>query len=184
MVLRVLNLFLVNSFTTGRKYNVLILFYFPTIYFNFINNHTINIVFIIFSSPFTSPHLFMLLLHQRRCYNINICILTIGCCSFPAQTSGKGPRSGPPPALAVAEQGREGRLGRQRPGRRVRRGGGRRRCGRRCRHVVTEGAVPVSRTDGQQVELLLRAAHPQGVPLRGLAMADEQASRRTSAQVI
>jgi hypothetical protein len=50
------------------------------------------------------------------------------------------------------------------------------------RHVVTRARSARGR-DGEQAELLLCAAHPEGVPLRGLTLADVPASRRPLAQV-
>lgn len=41
----------------------------------------------------------------------------------------------------------------------------------------------VTGRDGKQAELFLRTAHSQGLPVRGLAMADVPASRRPLAQV-
>ena len=50
------------------------------------------------------------------------------------------------------------------------------------RDVVTPARSAGGR-DGEQAELLMRASYPQGVPVRGLAMADVQAPRRPLAQV-
>lgn len=55
-------------------------------------------------------------------------------------------------------------------------------AGRGSQHVVT-AAGGSSRCDGQQAELLLRAAHPEGVPLRGLAMAGIPPEGRPPPQV-
>lgn len=79
------------------------------------------------------------------------------------------------PAVPIAEPRCTGCVGLQRSGARV-------------GHVVTEGwrrrwAVPVSCGNGQQAQLLLRPAHQESLPLRGLTMANVKAQGWSSVEV-